>query len=398
MAEAEVRSHPRRVRAALRRDNLSGSFVVAKYRFSPYMACGHGCLYCDGRAERYHVEGEFDRDIVVRENLPELLAEELPRLREAGVISIGSGISDAYQPLEARLQLMRRCAEVLALHEFPVTLMTKSALVLRDLDLWKQVNARGGFMLLLSLVHPRDATRAVFEPGASTVEERLTTLRAFRDAGCATGVLAMPLLPWITDTPEATSVLYERVADSGVDWMMPGGLTLRPGRQKQFYLQRLSTYRPDLVGRYAKLYGENRSSGSPESRYARDLIIRLARLNQRHRIPAHVPHRFYRGKLHRYDELQVLLRHLLELYADRDTSRLRKALERYGAWLADRKSEYNRRRSLDYAQLDAELLAADASGELAEVIGNERLAELLHRVLTENVVYDYLSRRLVPSP
>ena len=80
---------------SIRRANLSGSFVVGKYSFSPYMACQHGCVYCDGRAERYYVEGDFERDIVVRENLPDLLAREIPRLREKGFVSMGSGISDA---------------------------------------------------------------------------------------------------------------------------------------------------------------------------------------------------------------------------------------------------------------------------------------------------------------
>ena len=174
--------------------------MVGKYSFSPYMACAHGCVYCDGRAERYYVEGDFERDIVVRPNLPELLASELPKLRERGFISIGSGISDAYQPIEAENRIMARCAEVLAAHDHPVTLMSKSALALRDLDAWKAVNDRTRFMMLVSLTHADDGTRQVWEPGASSVDDRIEMLRRFSEAGCATGVLAMPLLPEITDT------------------------------------------------------------------------------------------------------------------------------------------------------------------------------------------------------
>ena len=104
----EVHKHYRYVKKILRKNNLAGSFMCGRYSFSPYMACSHGCVYCDGRAEKYWVEGDFEKDIVVRKNLPELLSVELPKLRETATITIGSGISDAYQPPEIEEELMRR--------------------------------------------------------------------------------------------------------------------------------------------------------------------------------------------------------------------------------------------------------------------------------------------------
>ena len=91
--EGELRPHEREVKAALRKGLLGEPFLASRYSFSPYMACGHGCAYCDGRAERYYVEGEFDRDIVVRSNIASRLDEELGRVRERAVVSVGSGIS-----------------------------------------------------------------------------------------------------------------------------------------------------------------------------------------------------------------------------------------------------------------------------------------------------------------
>ena len=111
---SEIHLHERFVKKALRKQNLPDTFLIGRYSFSPYMACSHGCTYCDGRAERYYVEGDFEKDIVVRMNLIERLLVELPKLRERATIVVGSGISDAYQPPETDARLMRKSAEVLS--------------------------------------------------------------------------------------------------------------------------------------------------------------------------------------------------------------------------------------------------------------------------------------------
>ena len=384
----EPRIHSRDVKRALRRSDLSGTFVVGKYALAPYMACGHGCAYCDGRAERYWVEGEFDHDIVVRRNLPDLLAAELPRLREPGFVTLGSGITDAYQPVEARENITRRCVEILAEHDHPVTLMTKSVLALRDLKLWKTINEKSRFTCIVSLVHVDDATRARFEPGASSVRDRLEMLRAFGEAGCATGVLAMPLLPGITDDPHAVACLYDALREIGVDFVMPGGLTLRPGRQKEFYMRVLGEARPDLVPRYVELYGEDRDSGVAVRQYTDDLNRRLLNENRRTGIPFLVPHRLYSGLLAAYDEASVLLQHMISLYeaAGIDARRLRAATGRYLRRLGERKREYNRHSSWDYRELSEELLAPT---NLESILENDRLAGFLREILTSDAVFDY---------
>lgn len=394
-----VTVHERVVSSALRRANLTGSFVLGKYGLSPSMACAHGCAYCDGRAERYWVEGEFDRDIVVRPNLPELLSTELPKLRERGFISIGSGITDAYQPVPQVLDVMRRCARVIADSGRPAVVMTKSAAVTRDLDLWRRVNERSRFLLVVSLTHSDDGTRAIYEPGASPVDARLEALRVFREAGCATGVLAMPLLPGITDTEENLSTLYDRLSEVGVDFIQPGELTLRPGRQKEFYLQRLGAANPELLPEYERLYAQERASGAPLASYRRTVSARALAHNTRVGIPFLPPHAIYRGVLHRYDEVNVLVSHMQELYraAGADTRRLEQAAKRYLDWLCERKARYNRRRGSSYEELDAELLGAcDGSGlaDLGQIVANERLAALIRAVVVDRQTFDYVTLRL----
>ena len=395
-----VTVHERTVKTALRRADLTGSFVLGKYGLSPSMACSHGCSYCDGRAERYWVDGEFDRDVVVRTNLPEVLSTEIGKLRERGFISIGSGITDAYQPVPAVLDVTRACAEVLAEHRFPVVVLTKSALIRRDLELWSEVNQKSRFVLVVSLTHSDDRTRAQYEPGASSVDERLAVLRAFKAAGCATGVLAMPFLPAITDTDENLTRLYDELAGIGVDFIQPGDLTLRPGRQKAHYLGRIAATRPDLTEHYERLYAEERRSGAAVRWYRTDVCSRALAHNCRVGVSSLPPHRLYRGLLHRYDETNVLIEHLRELYgaAGVDTRRLEQASVRYRTWLVTRKADYNRRRSWSYEDLDGELAGAcdgSASPDIAEIVGNERLAGLIRSVVVDRAVFDYIERRLV---
>ena len=392
--------HERTVKTALRRADLTGSFVLGKYALAPSMACAHGCAYCDGRAEKYWVEGVFDRDVVVRTNLAEVLAAEIGKLRERGFVSIGSGITDAYQPVPEVLAVMRECAAVLARHDFPVVLLTKSALALRDLDLWSEVNRRSRFLLVVSLTHSDDRTRAAYEPGASSVDERLDMLRAFRAAGCATGILAMPFLPAITDTEENLTCLYDLLAAIGVDFIQPGDLTLRPGRQKSFFLDRIAGTRPDLLELYHRLYAEDRRSGAAVRSYREEVYPRALAHNRRVRVSTLPPHRIYHGVLHRYDETNVLIEHMRELYgaAGVDTRRLDQASQRYRTWLVARKAVYNRHTRWRYEDLDAELTSAcdgTASPTVEEIVGNERLAALIRSIVIDRSVFDYVDRRLV---
>jgi DNA repair photolyase len=360
------------------------------------MACGHGCAYCDGRAERYWVEGEFDRDIVVRTNVAARLDHELSRLRERATVSVGSGISDAYQPVEEHRGLMRQAAEVLLRHRFPVSILTKSSRISRDLDLWREVAAAAGFTLSVSLVFAGDEPRRVFEPGASSVQDRVDTLRAFKAAGCDVGVYAMPLLPWISDTPEALARLFDLCRAAGVDFVIPGGLTLRPGRQKGFFMERLRLAFPDLVPRYRELYGENRPSGICRLEYRRGLAARIAAAAETAGLPSEIPHRLYRGRMPLYDELHVLLCHLVGLYERRgtDVGRLKAASGRYRAWLLERKRAFNRRRRQTQEDLEEELRADLAERRIDATIDNPRLAGFLREVALGRRVFDYVSLRL----
>ena len=392
-----ITPHPTTVKAALKRNDLSEPFLVGKYRLSPYMGCEHGCLYCDGRAERYYVQGRFERDIVVRSNLPELLARDIERRRERGFVVVGSGITDAYQPIEATEQLTRRCAEVLAEADLPVTVLTKSALAMRDLDLWARVQERAGFVLAVSLAFADERTRRVFEPRASTVQERLDLLRAFKARGCTVGVLAMPLLPLVADAGAQIQAVFEAAAAVPVDFIVPGGTTLRPGRQKAAYCGLLAAVFPHLLGPTLDIYREERPSGAPLAAYRRALHERCGHIQRAFGLPGLLPHRVYQGQLQRYDEIHVLLHHMRDLYAARgvDIRPLAAAIDRYGGWLEPRKRIYNRHPSWTYEALDDELRGHVRSGRMAQMLDNERLAAFLAEVVLDRRTLDYATLELV---
>jgi DNA repair photolyase len=392
--------HPREASKALRKSSLIDPFLCARYSFSPYMACGHGCRYCDGRAEKYWVEGDFERDIVVRRNLPALLQGELVHLRERAPVAVGSGISDAYQPIEVSEKLMRDCAAILADHPVPVALLTKSSLVCRDIDLWDGLNRGASFILNLSIATLDESVRRRFEPGASAISERLETLRAFRARGIPVGVMAMPLLPFISDGEQDIRDLVLAMREAGAAFVMPAGLTLRPGRQKDFFLSHLAESFPDLVPRYREIYAEERPSGACTRQYQDALAARVIRAMQDTGVPPLLPHELFRGRVPLYDELHLLLQHMTKLYAARhvDVGALREAAARYAQWLVERKKVFNRKRSLRQRDLEADVRALFAQGEAPALLGNDKLAAFLRSVALDRKILNYCSLTLSDPP
>ena len=392
--------HPRTVRTALRKSSLIDPFLCCRFSFSPYMACGHGCRYCDGRAEKYWVEGDFERDIVVRRNLPRLLRAELSRLRERAPIGIGSGITDSYQPLEKRQGLMRECAAILADHLFPVSLLTKSSLVSHDIDLWEKVNRGSSFILNMSIATLDETVRRRFEPGASPIAERLDTLRAFRKRGIAVGVMAMPLLPFISDREQDVHDLVQTLKDAGAAFVIPAGLTLRPGRQKDFFMKELGESYPGLVERYREVYAEERQSGAAARQYRDGLAGRIASATTGSGVPFLLPHALYRERVPLYDEVHLLLQHMAELYAARNVPvhGLKAASQRYAEWLLQKKRIFNRKRSLRQRDLEEDTRALFNSDDAAARLGNDKLANFLRSVALERQVFDYLTLTLSPPP
>lgn len=378
--------------------DLPDNFTRSLYKIAPYRGCGHGCRYCDGRAERYYVEGDFERDIEIRASIPERLASELPSVRESGMIGFGSGVTDPYQPIEAIEKISGRCASLLAESPIPLPalVMTKSCLPIRDLEAWSCINERAGFVLLVSITSLDEDVRTLMEPGAASFKDRIKLLKLFKEAGCSTGVLAMPFLPGLSDSLDSIRSLYSACIDSGVDFIMPGGLTLRPGRQKACYLQTISGIDPAIYEHIIESYKEDRLSGMPTNRTQIEFHEKISIIQKEFAIPFLLPHKVFANFIPSFDAIRILFRDMMELFNGRgiDVSSLRKSADHYDAWLISLKREYRKKRSLPNQWLEERFLYALANNELGTVLNNKKLLSFVTAVLQDGARLNYMTLRL----
>ena len=243
-----------------------------------YRGCQHGCIYCDSRSLCYNMSHAFE-DIEVKENGPALLEKALKGKRKRCMIGTGS-MSDPYMPLEAELGYTRRALELACRYGFGFTLITKSARVLRDIDLLKKINDSTKCVVQMTLTTYDEALCRKLEPNVSTTAERFQALEALRDAGIPTVVWLCPILPWLNDTEENLRGILDYCIRAGVKGIINFGmgLTLREGNREYFYRQ-LDRHFPGLKERYSKVYGNAYELESPNSPKLTRLFHRICEKN-----------------------------------------------------------------------------------------------------------------------
>jgi DNA repair photolyase len=212
---------------------------------NPYRGCEHGCAYCYARPTHeylgYSAGLDFETKILVKEHAPELLRRELSALRWKPQVVALSGVTDAYQPLERRLQITRRCIEVFEEFRNPITIITKSALVVRDLDLLLRLAEHEAISVALSVTTLDSELQRVLEPRASSSGQRLRAIEMLSEAGIPTGVMVAPILPGLTEF-EIPAIL-ESAASAGASWA--GHILLRlPHGLRDLFDDWLMTHRP----------------------------------------------------------------------------------------------------------------------------------------------------------
>ena len=244
-------------------------FVNAKSILTPrsmniYRGCLHGCIYCDSRSRCYQFTHAFE-DIEVKQNAPELLDEALRKKRKRCMIGTGS-MCDPYIPLEKDLRIMRRCLEIIERHDFGATVITKSDLVLRDIDIFSRINRKSKSVLQMTLTTYDDALCKIIEPGVCTSNRRFEVLCRFRDEGIPTVVWFSPILPFINDTLENVEGIMDYCVRAGVKAIIcfGMGLTLREGNREYFYTA-LDKHFPGLKNQYIKTFGNQYECASPNN-------------------------------------------------------------------------------------------------------------------------------------
>ena len=241
------------------------SILSAKNGMNLYRGCQHGCIYCDSRSLCYQMNHPFE-DIEVKENALPLLEQALRAKRKKCMIGTGA-MSDPYMPLEETLRLTRGALELIARYGFGAAIQTKSARILRDLDLLKEINDRGKAVVQMTLTTYDEKLCRIVEPRVSTTAERAEALRKFREAGVPTVVWLSPLLPWLNDTPENLLGILDYCRAAGVKGILNFGmgLTLRDG-DREYYYAALDRHFPGLKEQYIRTYGNAYELPSPRSR------------------------------------------------------------------------------------------------------------------------------------
>ncbi|MFN2144210.1 MAG: radical SAM protein, partial [Anaerolineales bacterium] len=235
------------------------------------------------RSECYQIE-DFDGEVIVKVNAVELLADQLPRKRVKGTIGTGS-MNDPYMPIEKQYNLTGRALAVIAENQFPVHVLTKSDLVLRDLDILSEIS-KTFTAVSFTITTADDELGKKLEPGAPQVSRRLAAMAQIAARGIHTGVLLMPLLPMIEDTPENVSAIIQLAADHGASYILPSyGMTIRD-RQREYYYAQLDRYFPGLSDDYRRRFGNRYFAPASNAEALYDLTREAC---QKHNISLSMP-------------------------------------------------------------------------------------------------------------
>jgi DNA repair photolyase len=253
-----------------------------RWSLNPYSGCAHRCHYCYARA--YYAKADFgtpdhdfDRQILVKVNFPEVLRRELGRPSwRAEQVAIGTS-TDAYQPAEGRFRLTRRVLESLRDHANPLGMVTKSPLVIRDADLLADLARLAKVRVFFTITTLDPELWRLLEPGTANPLKRLHALRCLRQAGVPAGVLLAPILPGITDSVGSIDAVARAAAEHGACFFGASALRLGPV-VKEHYLGFIAQQFPSLLPRYERAYP---ATYAPRD-YQCALDARVDRIRSRH--------------------------------------------------------------------------------------------------------------------
>ncbi|HWW67876.1 MAG TPA: radical SAM protein [Solirubrobacterales bacterium] len=263
-----INFHEVRARSALNR--VPGARYGFRYTINPYRGCTHACIFCFARKTHTFLDfdagRDFEREIVVKVNVPEVLRAELARPSwKRDLVALGTN-TDPYQWVESRYRMMPEILAALEEADTPVSVLTKSPLVMRDIDRFERM-AQKDLPVSVNLSVPtldEKAWRAT-EPHTPSPSARLDAVAELRRRGIDSGVLIAPLMPGINDTPEQVQPIVDRAREAGATFLGGVALHLRDEVRDVFFAW-LQAKRPDLIPRYEKLYPDGRAYMRPPER------------------------------------------------------------------------------------------------------------------------------------
>ena len=236
-----------------------------------YRGCSHGCIYCDSRSLCYQMKHDFE-DIEVKRDAARILEQQLRRKREPCMISTGS-MCDPYIHIEEELQITRQCLKLIERYGFGLTILTKSARILRDLDILSSINRKSKCVVQITLTTFDEDLCRVIEPNVSTTAQRFAVLETMRELGIPTVVWLDPILPFINDSDENLCGIMDYCIRAKVRGIIffGFGTTMRDGSRDHFY-KKLDEHFPGMKRRYIEAFGNNYECLSPNNAHLTEVL------------------------------------------------------------------------------------------------------------------------------
>lgn len=257
----------KQVKSVLNKQKRQDDWFLTEYSVNPYMGCPF-CIYCYARGSKYGAHRP--KGLTVKINAPEVLDKQLFNRAKKGQYGfIGFASEEPYLPIEKEYKISRRLLEIILKHKFPVHVLTKSTLIVRDLDILRQIDKKAILPknLISKLKHRviisfsfstiDEKTAKIFEPGAPKPKERLETMKKCKKAGFLVGACFIPVLPFISDSEEQLEYMIKSAKDYGADYVFVGSLTLfgdGPTDCKTMVFKALEKHFPELLPKYQKMF------------------------------------------------------------------------------------------------------------------------------------------------
>ena len=266
------------VKSALHR--VKGNFPF-NWDLNVYRGCGHGCVYCYALYSHDYLKAneDFYGNIYVKENLAEVLDKEFRKRSWKGEMVNLGGVTDSYQPLEKSIAIMPEILKVFIKHKNPLTISTKSDLILRDIALYAQLASLTTVNISVTITTPDESLRKMIEPLGSKSEDRLKVLGEFAKLPVSTGLHLMPVIPTLTDQFDDLEQLFQQAAESHVDYLLTGKLYLR-GKTRPRFMDFMREHYPERFREFSRIF----TNEEAKRRYSQKLHEKIGLLRRKYPI------------------------------------------------------------------------------------------------------------------
>jgi DNA repair photolyase len=269
-----VELYPKTALNKLKRKNPYG------WDLNIYRGCEHGCKYCYAiYSHDYLNDGNFFDTVYYKKNILEALERELSSPNwQHEIVNIG-GVTDSYQPIEEKLQLMPEVLKLMIKYKTPVIISTKSTLILRDIDLINELSKITYVNVAFTITTMDENLRKSLEPNSSPSYERITALKAFKKTNASTGIHIMPIIPYLTDSRDNLEAIYKCAHEVNVDYVLPGTLYLL-GKTRNYFFDFIKNYDEEIYHKLREMY----IKGSANVEYKNNLYAFINELKHQYQV------------------------------------------------------------------------------------------------------------------